>query len=122
VQARERWLKARERELSDVQYVHVVFTLPHALVPLGYRNSARLYAWLFETSAATLRDVVADPPHVRAEIAVLSILHTWGQTLVRRGVAGRSIALSNISLSAFRLCLIESHSIWWDTVERRRNV
>jgi hypothetical protein len=54
-QARDRWLQARERELLDVPYVHVVFTLPHALLPLGYRNSARLYTWLFQTSAATLR-------------------------------------------------------------------
>ena len=34
-QARERWLHARERELLDVPYVHVVFTLPHGLLPLG---------------------------------------------------------------------------------------
>ena len=82
-QARERWLQARERELLDVPYVHVVFTLPHALLPLTYRNSARLYTWLFQTSAATLREVAADPRHLGAEIGVLAILHTWGQTLVR---------------------------------------
>jgi hypothetical protein len=82
-QARERWLHARERELLDVPYVHVVFTLPHGLLPLAYRNSARLYAWLFQASAATLREVAADPRHLGAEIGVLSILHTWGQTLVR---------------------------------------
>jgi hypothetical protein len=82
-QARERWLQARERELLDVPYVHVVFTLPHALLPLVYRNSARLYTWLFQTSAAALREVAADPRHLGAEIGVLTILHTWGQTLVR---------------------------------------
>jgi hypothetical protein len=82
-QARERWLQARERELLDVPYVHVVFTLPHALLPLTYRNSTRLYTWLFQTSAATLREVAADPRHLGAEIGVLAILHTWGQTLVR---------------------------------------
>ncbi|HUX16916.1 MAG TPA: IS91 family transposase [Phycisphaerae bacterium] len=82
-QARERWLHARERDLLDVPYVHVVFTLPHALLPLAYRNSARLYTWLLQTSAATLREVAADPRHLGAEIGVLSILHTWGQTLVR---------------------------------------
>jgi predicted RNA-binding Zn-ribbon protein involved in translation (DUF1610 family) len=82
-QARERWLQARERELLDVPYVHVVFTLPHALLPLTYRNSTRLYTWLFQASAATLREVAADPRHLGAEIGVLSILHTWGQTLVR---------------------------------------
>ena len=82
-QARERWLHARERDLLDVPYVHVVFTLPHGLLPLAYRNSARLYTWLFQASTATLREVAADPRHLGAEIGVLSILHTWGQTLVR---------------------------------------
>jgi hypothetical protein len=57
-QARERWLHARERDLLDVPYVHVVFTLPHALLPLAYRNSVRLYTWLFQISAATLREIV----------------------------------------------------------------
>jgi hypothetical protein len=82
-QARERWLHARERELLDVPYIHVVFTLPHSLLPLAYRNSATLYTWLFQTSAATLREIAADPRHLGADIGVLSILHTWGQTLVR---------------------------------------
>jgi Putative transposase/Transposase zinc-binding domain len=82
-QARERWLHARERDLLDVPYVHVVLTLPHGLLPLAYRNSPRLYSWLFQASAATLREVAADPRHLGAEIGVLSILHTWGQTLVR---------------------------------------
>jgi hypothetical protein len=50
---------------------------------LAYRNSAKLYTWLFQASAATLREVAADPRHLGAEIGVLSILHTWGQTLVR---------------------------------------
>ena len=82
-QARERWLHARERDLLDVPYVHVVFTLPHGLLPLAYRNNARLYTWLLQASAATLREVAADQRHLGAEIGVLSLLHTWGQTLVR---------------------------------------
>jgi Putative transposase/Transposase zinc-binding domain len=82
-QARERWLAARERELLDVSYVHVVFTLPHALNPLCRRNAARLYHLLFRASAATLLEVAADPKHLGAAIGFLSILHTWGQTLVR---------------------------------------
>lgn len=82
-QARERWLHARERELLDVPYVHAVFTLPHDLLTLAYRNGPALYTWLFQASAATLREIAADPHHLGAEIGVLSILHTWGQTLVR---------------------------------------
>ena len=82
-QARERWLQARERDLLDVLYVHVVFTLPHGPLPLANRNGPRLYTRLFQASTATLRAVAADPRHLGAEIGVLSILHTWGQTLVR---------------------------------------
>jgi hypothetical protein len=82
-QARERWLAARERELLDVAYVHIVFTLPHALDPLCRRNVACLYHLLFRASAATLLEVAADPRHLGAAIGFLSILHTWGQTLVR---------------------------------------
>ena len=82
-QARARWLAAREQEVLDVPYVHVVFTLPHALLPLSYRNAARLYTWLFQASAATLLEVAAAPRYLGADMGVLAILHTWGQTLVR---------------------------------------
>src|SRR5215510_1778585 len=75
-QARARWLHARERALLDVPYVHVVFTLPHALLPLLYRNAPQLYTWLFQMSAETLREVAANPQHLGAEIGVLSLLHT----------------------------------------------
>jgi hypothetical protein len=53
------------------------------LLTLAYRNAPRLYTWLFQASVATLREIAADPRHLGAEIGVLSILHTWGQTLVR---------------------------------------
>ena len=54
---------------SMCRMCHVVFTLPHALLPLAYRNSARLYTWLFQASAATLREVAADPRHLGAGLA-----------------------------------------------------
>src|SRR5262245_17393519 len=57
-QARQRWLAAREAELLDF---HVVFTLPHQLVPLCQRNQHILYNLLFEASAETLLEVAADP-------------------------------------------------------------
>ncbi len=79
--AREKWLRARERELLPVGYYHLVFSVPHALVPLIWQNKKALFTLLFEASAATLLEVAADPKHLGAEIGFLSILHTWGQTL-----------------------------------------
>src|SRR5579872_4765374 len=81
--AREKWLRARERELLPVGYYHLVFSVPHELVPLIWQNRKVLFLLLFEASAATLLEVAADPQHLGAEIAFLSILHTWGQTLQR---------------------------------------
>jgi hypothetical protein len=37
-QARQRWLTAREQEVLNVSYFHVVFTLPHELNPLCQRK------------------------------------------------------------------------------------
>lgn len=81
--AREKWLASRQRELLPVDYYHLVFSVPHALVPLMWQNRKILFRLLFEASAETLLKVAADPKHLGAEIGFLSILHTWGQTLQR---------------------------------------
>ena len=81
--AREKWLAARQRELLPVDYYHLVFSVPHALVPLMWQNKKVLFRLLFEASAQTLLEVAADSKRLGAEIGFLSILHTWGQTLQR---------------------------------------
>jgi hypothetical protein len=79
--AREQWLAKRQQELLPVGYYHLVFSVPHALVPLMWQNKRRLFALLFEDSAATLLEVAADPKHLGAQAGLLAVLHTWGQTL-----------------------------------------
>jgi hypothetical protein len=79
--AREKWLHKRQQELLPVGYYHLVFSVPHSLVPLVWQNKKVLFSLLFEAAAATLLEVAADPEHLGAEIGFLSILHTWGQTL-----------------------------------------
>src|SRR5215467_7505063 len=81
-QARQRWLAAREKELLEVPYFHVVFTLPHELNPLCLRNARILYDLLFRASADTMREVATNPKRLGAQIGFISILHTWGQNLL----------------------------------------
>jgi predicted Zn-ribbon and HTH transcriptional regulator len=81
-QARERWLTARQRELLDTSYFHVVFTVPHELNVLALENPRVFYNLLFTASAQTLLEIAADPKHLGAEIGVVAILHTWGQNLL----------------------------------------
>jgi len=49
--ARDKWIAARQNELLPVDYVHVVFTLPHQLSPLALQNKQVLYDLLFRASA-----------------------------------------------------------------------
>ncbi len=79
--ARDKWLAARQQELLPVDYYHLVFSVPHTLVPLIWQNKTMLFKLLFEASAETLLEVAVDPKHLGAEIGFLSVLHTWGQTL-----------------------------------------
>ncbi len=81
--ARAQWLERRRAELlPEVEYFHVVFTLPEPVAALAYQNKRVLYDVLFRTSAETLRTIAADPKHLGAEIGFLSVLHTWGQNLL----------------------------------------
>lgn len=80
--ARDQWLAERERELLPVGYAHVVFTLPHALAGLAVQNKRVIYDLLFQASAATLLEVARTPKHLGAALGFLSVLHTWGQTLL----------------------------------------
>ena len=80
--ARDQWLAKRERELLPVGYAHVVFTLPHALAGLALQNKRVVYDLLFQASATTLLEVARTPKHLGAALGFLSVLHTWGQTLL----------------------------------------
>jgi hypothetical protein len=80
-QARTEWIAARQAELLPVPYFHVVFTLPAPVAEIAFQNKETVYAILFRTAAETLRTIAADPKHLGAEIGVVAVLHTWGQTL-----------------------------------------
>ena len=79
--AQAAWLAAREREGLAVPYVHVVFTLPPILRPLGLHTPRVLYGLLFRTVAQTVPDIAGAPKPLGADIGGLAVLHTWGQQL-----------------------------------------
>jgi hypothetical protein len=62
-------------------YVHVVFTLPHALNDLARRQPRIVYEALFESASATLLTFALDPRHLGAHPGITAVLHTWTQRL-----------------------------------------
>ncbi len=75
------WLAARQSELLPVEYFHVVFTVPHEVAAIAMQNKVAVYNILFRAASETLKEIAADPKHLGARVGVLSILHTWGQSL-----------------------------------------
>jgi Putative transposase/Transposase zinc-binding domain len=79
--AKERWLQARLSEVIPAGYVHVVFTLPHALNDLARRQPRAVYEALFGAASATLLAFARDPRHLGARPGITTVLHTWTQRL-----------------------------------------
>ena len=75
------WLAREADHLLPVEYHHVVFTLPAEVNPVGLLNPTTVYDALLSAAAAAVREVAADPRHLGAEVGLLLVLHTWGQTL-----------------------------------------
>ena len=80
--ARAEWIEARQSELLDCGYFHVVFTVPEEIAAIAYQNKQVVYGILFQAAAETLRTIAADPKHLGAEIGFFAVLHTWGQNLL----------------------------------------
>lgn len=79
-QARQHWLNARRDEVLDAPYFHVVFTIPAILNVLALCAPEVVYANLLRAAGQALLDLGAS--RLRARMGVLTVLHTWAQTLV----------------------------------------
>lgn len=78
---RERWIAAREQELLNTAYFHVVFTLPHHLNAVALAKPALVYSLLFKTAWGVMKAFAADRRLLGAEPGMIAVLHTWGQNL-----------------------------------------
>jgi hypothetical protein len=78
---REQWIRAREEELLNVTYFHVVFTLPQELNRLCLYQPELVYRVLFKTAWQVIQGFSANPTFLGAQPGMIAILHTWGQNL-----------------------------------------
>jgi hypothetical protein len=74
-------MEARQAELLEVPYFHVVFTLPPRIGAIAFQNKAVIYDLLFKASAETLLTIAADPKRLGVKIGFTSVLHTWGSAM-----------------------------------------
>ena len=75
---REEWILKTGQTLLPVPYFHVVFTLPDELNSLALHNPKLVYDALLMAAWQTLRQFGCKKG---IQMGMISILHTWGQTL-----------------------------------------
>ncbi len=80
ISARAQSIEDRQAELLEVDYFHVVFTVPQEIAAIAYQNKELVLGILFRVTAETLRTIAADPKHLGAEIGFFAVLHTGGRT------------------------------------------
>ncbi len=78
---REKWIMAREEELLNTSYFHVVFTIPEQLNLYCLHYPKVLYNILLKAAWQTLHVFAKDPKHLGAQTGATAVLHTWGQNL-----------------------------------------
>ncbi len=80
---KEDWLEKRKQELLPCGYFHMVFTVPHALNPIILGNRRALLSCLFQAVRNTILSFAADPQwKLEGKPGLLTILHTWSQTMI----------------------------------------
>lgn len=76
-----RWLALHRARLLPCPYFLVTFTLPQALRAIARAHQRAVYDALLRAAAQTLLTLAADPQHLGARPAILTVLHTWTQDL-----------------------------------------
>lgn len=78
---RDLWIQAREEELLNVPYYHIVFTLPKEINKIALYKPALVYNLMFRTAWSVIRDFAANHSFLGAQTGMIAVLHTWGQNL-----------------------------------------
>ncbi|WP_323028553.1 IS91 family transposase [Gelidibacter japonicus] len=78
---REEWIRAREDELLNVPYFHVVFTLPSEFDSYALGHGKIVYGSLFRAAWQTLQQFGDNPKHLGGRMGMIAVLHTWGQNM-----------------------------------------
>jgi len=72
-----KWSERIKSQMLNIPHRHVVFTLPHKLIPLIKDNARAIYNILGRASAGTLKNWILKKYGIK--IGIISVLHTFGE-------------------------------------------
>lgn len=79
--ASEHWVAKRQQDTLPLIYYHMVFTLPHELNAWVQLHPEVIYRDLFKSVWATLNEYSQNNKLLQGQLAMVCVLHSWGQNL-----------------------------------------
>jgi len=79
--AKGEWLDRQQDRLLPCEHFHVIFTVPHELLPLWRYNRREFTDALFGACRDTLVQLLGQDRHLGATPGIVMALHTWGRAL-----------------------------------------
>ena len=76
---RQRWAERTCSQILPIEYCHLILTVPKPITQLAMINQSALYSLVLREGAYTVLD--GGRKLFGVELALLSLLHTWGQIL-----------------------------------------
>ena len=80
-QYRRQWAHEIQSCLLPVEYYHVMMTAPRPVTLFALANPKTLYPLMLRAGAEAMLKLARKWKGLKAEIAVLALLHTWGQLM-----------------------------------------
>ena len=99
---RLRWREDRLEELLDVEYFHVVLTLPDELAQLAACNARVVHDILCRAAAHAILTIGRQWKGLRANMGIILVLHGWGQLMNGHPHAHLLVPGGGISLDGTR--------------------
>jgi len=78
---KEQWIHKQLSKLLEVDHYHLIFTLPHELIPVWKYNKRWFAHTLFHVVKETLLTLSKEDKYMGALPGLLLSLHTWGRNL-----------------------------------------
>lgn len=79
--SRSLWADAQLQRLLPCPHFHVIFTLPHELLPLWAFNRSRFLPLFMRCVRESLLELMGSPRFLGVTPGLIMSLHTWGRTL-----------------------------------------
>jgi len=75
------WINRQLDKLLPVEYFMVTVTVPYELRGTLWHNQKKCYNALFDTSAASMKEIAENPKHLGGDIGMTAVLHTHARNL-----------------------------------------